>query len=79
LKEKAGYSERREEKKKGKKNKKMGWSMASFLFFFSRAPLVMRGMETCVIPGSCSSLEQRVFPVNQEEASHPVTGVRGVK
>jgi hypothetical protein len=49
--------------------------MASFLFFFSRAPLVTRGMETCVIPGSCLSLEQRAFPINPEEAPHPVTGL----
>jgi hypothetical protein len=43
------------------------------------APLVVRGMETCVIPGSCSSLEQRAFPVNPDEAPHHVTGVGGVK
>jgi hypothetical protein len=54
-------------------------SSASFLFFFSRVPLVVRVMETCAIPGSCSSLEQRVFPVNPDEAPHPATGVGGVK
>jgi hypothetical protein len=82
LKGKAGYNEGREEKKKKKKkekNKKMGWSMASFFIFSSWAPLVVQGMEMCVIPGSCSSLGQRAFPVNPGDAPYPVTGVGGVK
>jgi hypothetical protein len=41
--------------------------------------LVVWGMETYVIPGSCSSLEQHVFPVNLDEAPHPAIGVREVK
>jgi hypothetical protein len=76
----AGYNEGREEKRKGKrkeKNKKMRWSTASFLFF-SRAPLVMWVMETCVISGSCSLLEQHASPVNPNEAPHPVHADAGV-
>jgi hypothetical protein len=79
---KVGYNEGREEKKKKKKkekNKKIMWSMSSFLFFSSRAPLVMRVMETCIIPRSCSSLEQHASLVNPDEAPYPVTGVGGVK
>jgi hypothetical protein len=82
LKGKACYSEGGEDKKKENrknKNKKMGWSTASFLFFFSRVPLVMQGMETCIIYGSCSSLEQRAFPVNPNEMPHLGTGVGEVK
>jgi hypothetical protein len=78
-----GYSEGREEKNKEKekeKNKRMGWSTASFLFFSPQAPSVMWRIETCVIPGPRSSLEeQRAFSVNLDEAPHPVTGVEGVK
>jgi hypothetical protein len=78
----AGYSEGREEEKKEKKkekNKGMGWSTASLLFLSSWAPSVMRGMETGVIPESCSSLDQRAFPANPDEAPHAITGVGGVK
>jgi hypothetical protein len=56
----ASYSEGRGEKKEAKKkekNKKMGRSMASFLLFSLWAPSVVWRIETCVIPGSCSSLE----------------------
>jgi hypothetical protein len=72
-----GEKGKKKEKKK-EKNKKMGWSTASFIFFLL-APLVVRGMETCIIPGSYSSLEQRAFLVNPDEAPHPVAGVGGVK
>jgi hypothetical protein len=68
----------KEEEKRKRKNKKKGWSTASFLFF-SWVSLAVQGMETCVIPGSCSSLEQLAFSVNPDEAPHPVTGVGEVK
>jgi hypothetical protein len=82
LKGTAGYSEGRGEKKEEKKkekNKKMGRSTVLFLFFSSRAPLVVRVMGMGVIPESCSSLEQRAFPINPDETPHPMTGVGGVK
>jgi hypothetical protein len=84
LKGKASYRQgkqrekREKEEKKKEKNKKKGWSTASFLFF-SWVSLVVRGMETCVIPGSCSSLKQLAFSVNLDEAPYPVTGVGEVK
>jgi hypothetical protein len=53
--------------------------MASFIFFSSRALLVMWVMETCVTPGSCSLLEQRASPVDLDEVPYPVTEVGGVK
>jgi hypothetical protein len=77
----AGYNGGREEKKKKKKKEKnegMGWSTA-LLLFLSRAPSVGRGMETGVIPESCSLLEQCVFRVNPDEAPHAMIRVGGVK
>jgi uncharacterized membrane protein len=69
---------RKRRRKKKEKNKKKGWSTASFLFFLW-VSLAVRGMEMCVIPRSCSSLEQLAFSVNPDEAPHPVTGVGEVK
>jgi hypothetical protein len=77
LKGKAGYSEGREEKKKEKKNIKGG--LRRRFFSSSAGPIGRAGMETCTILGFCSSLEQRAFPVNPDEAPQPATGVGEVK
>jgi hypothetical protein len=45
------------EAKKKEKNKKMKRSTVSFLLFSLWAPSVVRRIETCIIPGACSSLE----------------------
>jgi hypothetical protein len=70
---------KREKEKKKKEKKRNGWSTMSFLFFSSRASLVVWAMETSVISGFCSLLEQRASSVNPDDAPHPVTGVGGVK
>jgi hypothetical protein len=64
--------------KEEREKQKDGRSIVSSLFFSSGPLLVVRVMGTSVIPESCSSLEQREFPVNLDEAPHPMTGV-GVK
>jgi hypothetical protein len=61
-------------KRRKKRKRKTKGVVFDVVYFLSRIPLVVRGMETCVIPGSCSSLEQHAFPVNLDEAPHPAQG-----
>jgi hypothetical protein len=71
--------ERREKEGKKKEKKQKDEVVYDVILFFSpRAPLVVRVMETCIIPRSCSLLEQRASPVNPDKTPHPVTGVGGV-
>jgi hypothetical protein len=75
LKGKAGYNEGREEKKKEKKKRekqKDGVVYGVVPYLLLTGPLVMWGIEMCVIPGSCSSLGQHTFLVNLGEVPHPV-------
>jgi hypothetical protein len=65
-------NEEREKQKEG-----MVYGIDSLLCLV--VPLVVQMMETCVIPGSCLSLEQHAFPVNPDEAPHPPTGVGEVE
>jgi hypothetical protein len=69
--------EKRRKRRKRKQEEGMVYDVVPLLLL--AAPLVVRGMETCVIPGSYSSLEQRAFPVKPDEVPHPGTRVGGVK
>jgi hypothetical protein len=72
--------ERREKREKEEREKqKDGMVYGVVPLLLLAGPLVVRGMEMCVIPGSCSSLEQRALSVNPDKAPHPVTGVGEVK
>jgi hypothetical protein len=81
--EKEGGLQRRERREKGEKEErekqKNGMVYGVVPLILLAGPLVVRGMEMCVIPGSYSSLEQCALSVNPDEAPHPVTGVGGVK
>jgi hypothetical protein len=81
LKGKAGYSKGRGEKegKEEREKQKDGVVYGLVPLLLLAAPLVVQGMETCIIPRSCLSLEQRAFPVNPDKAPHPMTEVGGVK
>jgi hypothetical protein len=72
-----GEKRKRRKRRKRKQEEEVVYSVVPLLLL--AAPLVVQEMETCVIPESCSSLEQRAFPVKPDEVPHPGTGVGGVK
>jgi hypothetical protein len=84
LKGKAGYKpgkrrEKREKEGKEEREKQKERVVYGVVSLLLAGPIVVRGMETCIISRSCSSVEQQAFPVNSDEAPHPATGVGEVK
>jgi hypothetical protein len=85
LKGKAGYrqgKQREKGEKKGKEERekqKEGTVYGVVFLLLLMGPIGRGGIETCVIPGSYSSLKQHVFPVNPDETPYPATRVGEVK